>query len=317
MKTNGKKGIAVGLGSGFFWGLDTVLLGMVLMLPPFSLEGSASFMLAPFISTFAHDFFSSLWVGGYLALIGKAKKIGKAFMSSSGRWVAFGALCGGPIGMSCYLLSIQYIGSSYTAAISAMYPAVGAFFGFVFLKDRLKMRGIAGLGLAIFATVLLGFTTPDKPVNLIIGILFALGCALGWGLECVIVAYGMKDDLEPDVSLFIRQFTSALTYAIVILPLVGGYQAMPELLANPMTLFYIALVALCGSTSYLLYYTAIDGIGPTRAMGLNISYSAWAIFIGYMLGQNEFSLRVLILACMIILGSMLTAGDPEEFKIGE
>ena len=43
---------------------------------------------------------------------------------------------GGPVGMAAYLLAINYIGPGYTASISAIYPAVGAFFAYIFLKEN-------------------------------------------------------------------------------------------------------------------------------------------------------------------------------------
>ena len=54
---------------------------------------------------------------------------------------------------------------------------------------------------------------------------------------------------------------------------------------------------------------AIDLIGPTRAMGLNISYSAWTIIFGVFFG-TPLSVKTLILAIIIIVGSIFTQDDP-------
>lgn len=302
MKT---KGILTGLTSGICWALDTILLGYVLM--------AASFenlvFLAPFLSTFLHDFFSAIWVLLYLVVTKQAKDLFKAMKTRSGWFISLAALLGGPIGMSGYLFSIQYIGSAYTATISAMYPAVGAFFGYLLLKDKLSRKGIAGLVLVIVSTILLGFTSPENPQNLILGFFCALLCVFGWGMECVICAYGMGDDVNSDVALSIRQLTSSIVYACVILPFVGGYEGLGIVMKDSSVLLGTMGVALIGSISYLCYYKAISLIGPTRAMALNISYSAWAIVLGALFFGQEFRLWLFIPCILIIMGSVMTAND--------
>ena len=43
-----------------------------------------------------------------------------------------GALLGGPVGMTGYLLAIKYLGPAYTAIISSLYPALGALLSYLF-----------------------------------------------------------------------------------------------------------------------------------------------------------------------------------------
>lgn len=307
MKNSEAKGIATGLTGGILWGLDTVLVGIILAMSP--LSGAVA--LAPFISTFLHDFCSAIWMLLFTGIHKNFKKFFQAIRTRSGRFVMLAALFGGPIGMTGYMLSINYMGASNTAIVSAMYPAVGAFLGYLFLKERMKLRGFVGLLLAILATMILGFTSPEEPKNILLGILFALLCVFGWGCECVITAYGMKNDVIPEVALQIRQCVSAIVYGVLILPLIGGFSLVGEVLQSPVMLV-IALTALAGTASYLCYYRSIDQIGAIKAMGLNISYSAWAIFIGLFFGQ-ALGIKEIILALLIITGSLLTTENPQEF----
>lgn len=55
-----RKGLVSGITSGALWGLDTVLTGVILRMVPF-IETPEAIFLAPFISAFLHDMFSSLW----------------------------------------------------------------------------------------------------------------------------------------------------------------------------------------------------------------------------------------------------------------
>ena len=119
-----------GLLAGLFWGLDTVILGVALASSSFISTEQAIFF-APFISTFIHDFCSSLWMLLYMGIKRQYKDVLRALKTKSGKFIVLAALVGGPIGMTGYVLSIKYIGAAYTAIISALFPAVGVFLSYV------------------------------------------------------------------------------------------------------------------------------------------------------------------------------------------
>lgn len=308
IQSQSSKGIFSGLSSGVLWGLDTVLIGLVLLNSPLSDFG----FTAPLIAAFLHDSFSSIWIYIYMVLNKKSGDILSALKTRSGFFVFLSSLCAGPLGMTGYVLSVFYIGSSYTATISSMYPAIGAFLAYIFFKDKLKPHGFFGLIMAILATVLLGVSSSgaEQEINLVMGFIFALMCTIGWGLEGVICSYGMKDDLKPDVALQIRQLTSALSYAIIIIPIFNAYPETVKVVISPQCIF-LSLIALIGTASYFCYYNAIDLIGPTRAMGLNISYSAWAVVFGIFIG-SEIDFKLVLICITIIIGSILTCDNPKD-----
>ncbi|GEK28274.1 DMT family transporter [Furfurilactobacillus siliginis] len=299
-----------GLTGGILWGLDTVLIGFILLQSP--LKGFTG--TAPLLATFLHDTFSAL----VLLLIG-AKQAGQSYLKSlwnslvhqsSGRWVAFAAIFGGPIGMTSYTLSIHFIGPGYTAIISAMYPAFGALLNFIIFRQRPTFSTILGLTLAISGTMLAGISASTQSSVNPIGFLFAAMCVIGWGSESVISAYGMKNDLSSDTALQIRQLISAVVFAIIIVPLIpSGFSMTFSILTAPVC-FILFLTALAGTLSYRFYYRSINTLGAVEAMGLNISYSAWAIFIGLFFG-NALSFTALLFAFIIIAGSVLTADSQQ------
>ena len=133
-----------GLAGGALWALDTVILGMALALPVFTGDPRAA-ILAPFASTFLHDLCSSLWMLGYTGLRRQYKAVWQAIRTRGGRFVALGALLGGPVGMTGYVLAINAIGPAYTAIISALYPALGTVLAHFFLKEKLRPTGLIGL----------------------------------------------------------------------------------------------------------------------------------------------------------------------------
>ena len=80
------------------------------------------------------------------------------------------------------------------------------------------------------------------------------------------------------------------------------------------TVWLILLVALVGTLSYVFYYTAINTIGPIRAMGGNITYVAWAIFIDVVFVGGEFSFVNMLLAAFIVIGSIITVTENKKKK---
>lgn len=302
-----------GIASGMLWGLDTVLLGIVLSMSKFVSTEQAIF-LAPFISTFLHDVFSSTWMMVYMLL---KKQLGKTFRvlrTRSGKFIMIGAILGGPVGMTSYLLAIKYIGSSYTAIISSLYPAVGALLSYLFLKEKMKPISIIGLLISISGIIILGYRPGGKVENIVLGFIFAIICVIGWASEAVICAYGMKDDeVTPEQSLQIRQLTSAIIYGVLIIPIIKGIKFTLTVIPNISTII-IVITALTGTASYVFYYKGIHKIGATRAMSLNITYSAWAIFLGLILLGNNIDIKSIFCCIIIIIGSVMAAGDLNEIK---
>lgn len=306
--------MSFGLLSGLLWGLDTVLLAIVMTMSNFIQTGHIIF-LAPFISTFFHDTFSSIWMIIYISFKGELKQTIGVVKSKSGRFIVIGALLGGPIGMTGYLLAIKYLGPAYTAIISSLYPALGALLSYLFLKEKMKRVNIIGLMLSIVGIIVLGYSSQGMPTHFAMGFVFALLCVFGWASEAVICSYGMKDEeITPNQSLFVRQLTSAVTYGFLIIPLVKGVNVMFMSLSD-ISIVVIMFTALAGTLSYSFYYKAIHQIGATKAMALNITYSAWAVVFGIMLQENGIDLKSIFCGLLIIVGSIMAAGDLSEFKI--
>lgn len=302
------KGYGSGVMSAIAWGLDTVLVGVILSMAPF-INTEVAIVLAPFVSTFLHDLFSTLWMFLYMVCTRQVGKLFKALKTPSTKYVVLASILGGPIGMIGYLLSVKYIGPSYAATISSIYPAVGAVLAAIFLKERISKKGYVGLIISILGIALLGFSNNGGEAN-IIGFLFAGLSVLGWGAESVICSYGMKDEeINPKQALQIRQFISAVCSGLIILPLLKAYPLVFEALKGNI-LWVIIITALMGTISYVCYYTAIHKLGPTRAMGLNITYVVWAMVFDKFLLGHDITIKMVICALMVMIGSFVVATQP-------
>ncbi|HDR7001225.1 TPA: DMT family transporter [Bacillus cereus] len=305
-----KRGAWFGLLGGITWAINTILIGIVLS-SQLMIENTSIIFLAPLISTFLHDFLSSIWIMLFLTVKGNLILTFSKIKTSSGLFVILGAILGGPIGMTFYVLGIQYLGASYTAAISAICPATGAFFAFVFLKERLIFLNWIGLTISIIFIMVLGLSNNNgDSKSSLMGFLFVCICVISWSLEGIIYAYGVKNnELTAEEALLIRQLTSTLTYGILIIPLFNGITYTLEVVHH-FEFTIIALTSLIGTASYFFYYQSIKEIGPIKAMALNTTYSAWAVVFSMLLLDTPFSWELIMCCTLILLGAILTIINP-------
>lgn len=302
-----------GLFSGILWGLDTVVLGIALSMSPY-IGTAEAIAFAAIASSFLHDAGCAIWLMIYMGAKRRLKDTLAALKTRSGKVVMLGALLGGPIGMTGYVIAINNIGAAYTAIISAFYPALGAFLSFVLLKEKMDGKQIASLVAALVGVMAMGYISAgdSEMGNATLGLVGAVLAVIGWGSEAVLCAWGMRDDaVDNETALQIRETTSALVYGIVVLPLFGAWgftaNAAPSLATG-----VIALSALAGTASYLFYYKGISVIGAAKAMALNISYSAWAVVFGFVL-QGTVPTPATVFFCVLILaGTVLAASDWNE-----
>lgn len=293
-----------GIFSGALWGLDTSILALALVFVPF-LDASESSLS----SALLHDVTAALVLLVYMGLRGRLHDSLVAVKTQSGRAVMLGALLGGPFGMTGYLIAINHIGPGFTAIISTFYPAVGTVLAFVFLKERMSPKQIIALLVALGAIVMIGYSSTQTVTegNPVLGVIAALACVFGWGSEAVILAWGMRDDaVDNETALHIRETTSALVYVIVVAPIAGvvGFtlRAIPTAGTG-----VIAIAAIAGTASYLFYYKAIDTVGASRGMALNISYSAWAVIFAFLLQGTVPSVLQIVCCVVILVGTVLAA----------
>ena len=119
--------------------------------------------------------------------------------------------------------------------------------------------------------------------------------------------------IKNEYALMIRQTTSSLIYGILLIPILGGVGFTAELIRpeNAMLFATIAAAALCATVSYLFYYKAIGKLGASKAMALNITYTAWAIFFTVVLLRNTAILNVTTVVCaaVVVICGILAAVD--------
>lgn len=301
------------LAGGVLWGLDTTILSIALSLSPYfgTVEALA---FASVVSAAFHDVFCAVWLFIYMGARGRLKQTLSGLRTRSGIVIALGALLGGPLGMTGYLIAISHIGAGYTAIISAFYPAFGALMAYLILKEHMQVRQFIALFVALGGVMYMGYAAAGSVTfdNPLLGIAGALLCVVGWGSEAVLVAWGMRDEsVDNEVALQIRETTSMLVYVLIVLPLFGALNFASSVALTPAT-GVVGLAALAGVCSYLFYYKGIAHIGAARGMALNISYSVWAVVFGVVLLGVIPSVSDVVCCFVILGGTLLAACDWDE-----
>lgn len=311
-----------GLASGLLWALNSVVLGIVMSMSPFISTEQAIF-LAPFVSTFLNDFFSSIYMFVYSTIKKQTKKVFKITFSRAGLWIVIASLIGGPIGMTGYVLSISYMGSSIASVASAIYPAIGVLCARLFLKEKMRWYQYLCLVLTMLGIYGMSYSPNVEITNFLLGLLGTAMCAIGWGLEAVLIGKGLKnDEVSSDIALHIRQTISWLAYAIIILPCLQYFNAWSFTISlfnfstTEWLIPLIMLAGLFGTASYLFYYKAINNIGATKALPLNVTYVAWTIIINLILFQNVEDYNWLSYLSMVVVfvSSIFAAIDVSQLR---
>lgn len=312
-----------GIIAGVTWALETIVLGYALSMTPFLSTPEAIF-LAPFVSTFLHDGFSAIWSTIYNGTRGKIKNVWRAFKTKSGKFVVLAAIIGGPVGMTGYVMSVNYMGASIGAVASAIFPAIGAVLAFFFLKEKMKWYQWVFLIATLLGVYGLYYSPEMHATNYLLGILGAILCSFGWGIEAVILAKSLTDpEVTDEYALQIRQTTSAITYGAIILPVISLIKGwgIAKSWTFAVNLFsyetgwlipIIASAALCATVSYLFYYKSISQIGASKAMALNVTYGAWALILTSIITKTFPSKIAIICALVVLICSIFSAADVKE-----
>ncbi len=305
-----------GIIAGVTWAIATVVLGIALSMSSFCTTEQAIF-LAPFVSTFLHDACSAICATIYNAVKGNLKNVWKAFMTKSGKWVILAAVIGGPIGMTGYVMAVNYMGASIGAVASAIFPAIGTILAYFFLKEKMKWYQWLFLIATLLGVYGLSYSPDLQIENFWLGILGAAMCAFGWGIEAVILAKSLTDpEVTDEYALQLRQTTSAIVYGAIILPVLSGWDFTASLFKfdDAWLLPTIAIAGLFATISYLFYYKAIAQIGASKAMALNVTYCAWAIlFTVIILGDTSvLTPSTIICAVVVLVCGIFAAADFKE-----
>ena len=294
----------IGLLSGALWGTAAVILAEALLHRP--LAGADALYAAPLVVAALHDCMAAVWVSLVNGAGGSLPTVWAALRTRDGLVIGAAALLGGPLAMSTYLLAIDFSGASYAVAVSAVFPALGAMLGRLFLGDRLRGAAWAGVFLAVAGAAVASYAPPaGASSHYVLGTLCAAVSAVGWAAEGVMVTHAMSR-MPALVALNIRELVSAASYLCIVVPAFGVVGLTGSTLIAPAGALMVA-ASIAGAAAYLAYYRSLALIGPARAMPPNSTYVLWTIGLTLAVTGDAPGWRLVLGGIVVVAGITLVA----------
>jgi drug/metabolite transporter (DMT)-like permease len=328
-----KRGVGIGLFSGFSYGLFSAFLAYAMTKGIWGdWYGANTAGLTAFFVVYAlgslgcgvNDTCSAVWALGAAGVRGKLGDFFRCLNTKPGRMIMLAALLGGPIANSAYVIGLSAAGS-IIVPISALCPAIGAILGRVLYKQKLNQRMILGIIICVGASAWIGISSiSGASANVVVGIVAAIIAALGWGIEGCIAGYGTAM-VDSEIGIAIRQTTSGLANLFVFLPviaLIGGnaglsFQLIGQAFTSGPAMAWFAVSGFCAYISYMTWYKGSSMTGVALGMATNGTYSFFGPFccymiLGIMFGIQGWTLSPIVWICAVLMavGILLIATNP-------
>lgn len=297
------RGIAFAVASGICYGLYTGVLTLAetqgMWEAWFAGEswGANNPALSAFTIAFAlaalasgvNDFASGIWS---LLVCAKNRQLGdlaKTVRTKPGLVMIISAAIGGPLAGTAYIVALN----AATAAgnpgvivpIAALNCAIGAVLGRILFKQTLQAHKIAGILVCLVAAGLIGGASfASIGPEALMGCLFALLAAFGWGFEGCVAGFGTTL-IDYRIGIAIRQCTSGLLELLVVFPVLaiigGGVESVLQLAGAAFTdpsLVIFVISGLFAMPAFSFWYKGNSMCGTALGMACNGMYAFWGPF---------------------------------------
>lgn len=316
-KSYRKKGIFIALMSGFLYGGYTAFMtqgmgtgiwgdfyagtGVAAGISAFALLYTLSAVGAA-----ANDICSAVYTLIQAAVFGRLGDFVRSINTKPGRILIGVALIGGPLASTAYALALNTAGS-IIIPIASLNAACGAIIGRVVYKQPLTKGMAGGIIICFAAATLIGSTgiSLDQGFDstMLIGIIAAFCCALGWGIEGALGGYACSM-VDTEVAICIRQVTSGIGNGIIlvsILSLIGGdgigtgLSLVGHALTDMPSIWMFFIGGVFASWSFKFWYRGAAMCGAALGMGCNGTYAFWGpvwclVICGFVFGGEGYAI---------------------------
>lgn len=325
------KGIVIALMSGLLYGFYTAFMTLGMSKGVWEhwygvnagLSAFAVMYLLSALGAATTDSCSALWALGIAGVRGRIADFGRCIRTKPGLVMVAGAIIGGPLASTAYVVGLQQAGS-IVVPISALCPAIGAILGRFLFKQKLNARMMLGIGICFLASFMIGSTglSAEAPDGLLIGIFFGFVAAACWGIEGCVCGYGTSL-IDPEVGITIRQVTSGLSNLIILVPLFGmisgadTFGMVAQSFTDGDAMIWFAVAGLCAYLTFMFWYKGNAMCGAALGMSCNGTFSFWGPFccwivLGVVFGLDGWSMPPIawLAAVVMVVGIFIIAMNP-------
>jgi drug/metabolite transporter (DMT)-like permease len=219
-------------------------------------------------------------------------------------------ILGGVLGTTCNVYALRILGVGRALPITNANPLFAIFLSFLFLGERIRPILIPGALLIIAGVYLISRPRHDvketeeklSPRQVVVGVAMAVGAALLWGLNAVIVAPGLEG-INPIVANSVRVPTVGLLSS-GIAALRGEWDAARDLSRRQvLIILFIGTIGYAGTSTF--YVAAVQSIGPSLAATISTTAPLFALPMSILLLGERPTRSMLVGTLLTIAGIIL------------
>ncbi|MDO5538023.1 MAG: hypothetical protein Q4F72_10905, partial [Desulfovibrionaceae bacterium] len=259
------------------------------------------------------DTCSAVWALLIAAWKGKLGDFGRSFKSKPGVILACAAMIGGPLASTAYVIGLQQAGS-IVVPISALCPAIGAILARILFKQPLTPRMLLGIAICFGASALIGMSSmggDEAHPNMMLGLLFGFGAALGWGIEGCVGGYATSM-IDPEISITIREVTNGLSNLLIMVPILAmigdanGFEIIGRAITDWDSMKYFIIGGFACYWGFMLWYKGNAMCGAALGMACNGMFSFWGpffcwIWIGLIFGIDGWNMPAVAWVAAVLM----------------
>ena len=218
-------------------------------------------------------------------------------------------ILGGVLGTTCNVYALRILGVGRAFPITNANPLFAILFSFLLLDESIRPILIPGALLVIAGVYLISRPRHDiketeeklSPRQIAVGVAMAVGAALFWGLNAVIVAPGLEG-INPIVANSVRVPTvGVLSSGIAALR--GEWDAARDLSRRQvLIILFIGTIGYAGTSTF--YVAAVQSIGPSLAAIIGTTAPLFALPMSILL-LGERPTRAMLAGTLLTLAGII------------
>ncbi len=210
-----------------------------------------------------------------------------------------------------FAIAALHIPAALSSIINSMSPMFGLIFAVLLLNDRLTVRRVSGVALGIVGVVIISGSKSLATTTA--GYLALLACLLAatcYGLGSTLVKK-YAAHIEPVVMAGLSQFFASLS----LLPF-AIFQRVDYQINGKVIVALLILAIICSGLAYLIYYSLVRRIGPTKTLTVTFLIPIFGMLWGFLILAEAIA-KVMIYGMLFVLfGTFLVLYQPPKNSKG-